>query len=292
MARRTWLRRTGTFMLVMAEAWLCVLVLLSLRYTESLLNPACPAGIAAPPAGFQPVEVSLADGLRLHGWWHASRNGAAVVVMGGLGANRDAMLPEAQLLAANGYGALTLEYRNCAGLPVGMGAWETDEFNAALAFVQAQPEVEWIAALGFSAGGAAVILGSGDHPEVRALIAEGHYANLWQEVLGRDPARPFSLTWQLQRTTALILWTRLGIPPWQVSPIDALPKLSPRPLLLIFGEKEAERAQAEVQYQAAGEPKTLWIVPGAGHGEYFASDPASYEQRVIEFLQQAQKQVP
>ena len=157
-----------------------------------LLNPPCPAGMASPPPGFEPVEIALANGLRLRGWWRPPQNGAAVVLMAGHGGTRDAMLPEAQLLAAQGYGALTLDYRQCAGQPVGLGALEVEEFHAALDFVQAQPGVEWVAALGFSAGGSAVLRGSVSRPEVRAVIAEGHYANLWSEILLTPPSRPLS----------------------------------------------------------------------------------------------------
>ncbi len=34
----------------------------------------------------------------------------------------------------------------------------------------------------------------------------------------------------------------------------------------------------------AGEPKTLWVVPGAGHGEYYKVQPKEYKKRVVEFF--------
>lgn len=285
MRGRPWLRRAGRILLALAAAWTLVIAALSIRYVDSLLNPPCPGGLESPPTGFEPVEITLPSGPRLRGWWHAPQNGAAVVLLAGHGGTRDSMLPDAQLLAAQGYGALTLDYRQCVGQPVGLGALEVEEFHAALDFVQAQPGAEWIATLGFSAGGSAVLRGSLERPEVRAVIAEGHYANLWSEILLTPPSRPLSLEWQIQHGVALVLWARLGVWPGQVSPIDALPQLAPRPMLLIFGEREAADTQAQAQFAAAQEPKALWIVPGVDHGGYLQADPAGYARHVLEFLE-------
>jgi fermentation-respiration switch protein FrsA (DUF1100 family) len=51
---------------------------------------------------------------------------------------------------------------------------------------------------------------------------------------------------------------------------------------LIYGEYEADAGLP--LYQAAREPKALWIVPGAGHGEYEQAAPEEYRTRVITFL--------
>jgi pimeloyl-ACP methyl ester carboxylesterase len=161
-----------------------------------------------------------------------------------------------------------------------------------LNFVQAQPNITWIAAMGFSAGGSTVLRGAVERPEVRAVIAEGQYANLGEEIIQKvDPLR-FSVWWQVKHITALILWAQLGISPWEVSPRDALPKLAPRPVLLIFGENEADRAQASDQFESAQKPKEMWLVPGAGHGDYLHHDPVAYEKRVLDFLERSRSANP
>ncbi|UCH58708.1 MAG: alpha/beta hydrolase, partial [Anaerolineales bacterium] len=78
-----------------------------------------------------------------------------------------------------------------------------------------------------------------------------------------------------------------GVNPWQVSPIDDLPSISPRPLLLIYGEGEAGSGRALAQFDAAREPKTLWIVPGGAHGSNFAASPGEYQSRIVEFFNAA-----
>jgi hypothetical protein len=37
-------------------------------------------------------------------------------------------------------------------------------------------------------------------------------------------------------------------------------------------------------HTAAGEPKTIWKVPGAGHTGGIDAQPAEYEQRVVGFF--------
>jgi hypothetical protein len=44
---------------------------------------------------------------------------------------------------------------------------------------------------------------------------------------------------------------------------------------------------AQRLFDVARAPKDLWIVEGAGHGEYVAIAPAEYERRVIAFLERA-----
>jgi Serine aminopeptidase, S33 len=56
-----------------------------------------------------PVTMSTSSGLRLHGWYVPSRNGAAVAVMHGTGTNRLGVADHARLLARNGYAVLIFD---------------------------------------------------------------------------------------------------------------------------------------------------------------------------------------
>jgi predicted alpha/beta-fold hydrolase len=40
-------------------------------------------------------------------------------------------------------------------------------------------------------------------------------------------------------------------------------------------------------YQAAGEPKELWILPHGGHGGYLQAEPEEFERRVVSFFDTA-----
>ena len=82
---------------------------------------------------------------------------------------------------------------------------------------------------------------------------------------------------------------RYGYPFQAVRPLDAVAKIAPRPLLLIHGTADTviPVVHSYRLYEAAGDPKELWIFEGAQHcGGYFADRPA-YVQRVAEFFAKA-----
>jgi hypothetical protein len=52
-------------------------------------------------------------------------------------------------------------------------------------------------------------------------------------------------------------------------PFNDIETISPRPMLFITGEKAHSREFSEDAYRLAGEPKELFIVPGAGHVDLY-----------------------
>ena len=56
---------------------------------------------------------------------------------------------------------------------------------------------------------------------------------------------------------------------FQFRPLEHVDTISPRPILLIAGEKAHSRYFTEDAYKLAAEPKTLMIVPGAGHVDLY-----------------------
>jgi fermentation-respiration switch protein FrsA (DUF1100 family) len=66
----------------------------------------------------------------------------------------------------------------------------------------------------------------------------------------------------------------------------AVGRLAPRPLFIIHGDADSlvPVHHAQMLYEAAGEPKELWRLPGVDHvGAYFA-DRSQYIDRVTEFF--------
>jgi fermentation-respiration switch protein FrsA (DUF1100 family) len=61
-------------------------------------------------------------------------------------------------------------------------------------------------------------------------------------------------------------------------------------VLIIHGELDNAACtvgDAHRLHQAAGQPKELWVVPGAGHCNAHAVRQQEYEKRVLQFLGQA-----
>ena len=163
--------------------------------------------------------------------------------------------------------------------------------EAGLAFLDERPEVEKIGALGFSMGGAGLIRAAARYPQIEALAAEGGFYNLGDDFIEPEARKsPFESIFL--HSIALAFWMNSGVNPWEISPIDDIGRISPRPILLIYGEWEAGSGRAEAQYQAAGEPKDLWIVPGGAHGRNHLAAPEEYQRRMLEFFNQILSDAP
>jgi fermentation-respiration switch protein FrsA (DUF1100 family) len=66
-------------------------------------------------------------------------------------------------------------------------------------------------------------------------------------------------------------------------PIKAINRVAPRPLLIVQGDQDdvVPYTQAQQLYDAASEPKELWMIKGAGHR---LRHDRQLMQRVIKWL--------
>ncbi|WP_426746985.1 alpha/beta fold hydrolase [Myxococcus faecalis] len=235
------------------------------------------------------VAFTNADGLTLRGWYVPSQNRAAVVLVHGFADNRAQLLFEARALARAGYGVLLFDLRahgESGGDRVTWGDLERRDVTAALDFVAARPDVDpaRLGLFGFSMGGTTALLVAEHDARVKAVAAAGAYPALEADVYsgygrwGALSAEP-------------VLWTlrRAGVDVEAVRPIDGMCQLKGRPLLLVNGDVDPD-APAKLQaslFRAACEPKTLWVVEGAGHGEYARVAPEEYARRLREHFDRA-----
>lgn len=254
-------------------------------YVSALIRPGChpphPDPALPPP---QTHTLTTTDGLSVEAWYYPSRNGAAVIALGGQGGAQGSSLPPVAVLIENGYGVLQIGSRACATppSPVTLGGKEVLDAEAGLAFLS-EVGVEKIGLFGFSMGGVTAIRTSARNDQVAAVLAEGGFYNLGADIVEPGTGKSLSRTIFLY-TIAGVYWARTGINPWKISPIDDLPQISPREVLLIYGENEIASGHGREQYQVAREPKALWVVPQGNHGTNHLAEPEEYRRRVLDFF--------
>ncbi len=267
-----------TFFLTVGIAWLMV---------GALVKPGCQEPI--PLDDFPPPEevwLPTEDGVAIRVWYYPSKNGAAILVLGGVTGSLGRSLPPTEALIQAGFGVVQVDSRSCARPPaaVTLGANELYDAEAALAFLLTRPEVDAsrIGALGFSMGGATAIRLAARHAEIQAVVRDGGFAQLADLFTPSEGASPFQAGFRY--LLGALFRLRTGVDPREVNPLAEIARLSPRPVYLIYGETEAQPGLA--QFQAARAPKTLWIVPGGAHGRNHLVAPEEYTQRVLEFFTQ------
>ena len=219
---------------------------------------------------YREVDFTTADGVHLDGWFlpaRAPRQGS-VLFLHGNAENMSTHIASVAWLPGAGFDVFLFDYRGygrSAGEPSLDGLQQ--DFRAALQTLLAMPEVdpERIVVFGQSLGGALAITAlaaSPDEHQVRALVVEGAYTSL--RALAREKLAGFWLTWPLQWPLSLTIDDRYR-------PIDVIGELAPLPVLIIQGEADqvVPARNGIALFEAAGQPKELWLLPGIGHIQAF-----------------------
>jgi dipeptidyl aminopeptidase/acylaminoacyl peptidase len=242
----------------------------------------------------QDVAFVTSDGLTLRGWFSPGTRRAAVILVHGDGGDRTQLFPEALVLARHGYGFLVYDSRANGESDGDITTWgdrERRDVVAALDFVCARPEIDprRIALLGFSIGGSSAALVAASDTRVRAAILAPVWTSLSDELWSKGGWFPF-----LTHAPWVLGLARAGVDVGAVRPIDHIADVSPRPIFFITGTNDGDTPVPVTQrmFDAAREPKRLWIVPGADHGQYLNTAPAEYESRITAFLDDALRPAP
>jgi fermentation-respiration switch protein FrsA (DUF1100 family) len=273
-------------------------LLLGLIFTFNLIYPPCAQGRQTPADyGFDFEEITLPAraGGSFKGYFVPGTNGAAIIIVPAFNTGRDGRLREALLLAQRGYAVFTFESRRCAGMGgLSLGYKEVDEVADALDYMLTRPEVDpdRIGVYGFSSAGATAIMAAARLPQLRAVAAEGGYGDFAEETLALNPHSQGVIglfEWAFAGSIRLFYRLFTGIDINLLSPADDIGQIAPRPILLIYGNSEVSLPGARRQQAAAGTNAELWVVEGAGHGNYFDVAPAAYEARLVSFFDEAMK---
>jgi fermentation-respiration switch protein FrsA (DUF1100 family) len=294
---RYWLNLLCAFVVASLVGTAVAVIILAYWNAYNLVRPRRTPMTSTPVESgllYEPVTFTSADGLRLAGWYIPSHNGAAIILCHGLGANRADMLPQAVLLAEHGYGSFLFDFRahgESEGEMVTYGYAETDDVLAAVDYLLSRSDVDpqRIGILGGSLGAATALRAAARSTRLKAVVAESAFTSLEDEVASSFtvfsglPAFPFA-----PLTVAFAQW-QTGLRISEVRPIDDIPSIAPRPVFIIHGTDDdlIPAEQGLRLYEAAGEPKELWMVGVMGHESPLGIFPDEYEKRVIGFFDKA-----
>jgi fermentation-respiration switch protein FrsA (DUF1100 family) len=227
---------------------------------------------------------------KVSGWYVPYTGATSTIVMcPGYRGKRADMLGLCAALWKEGHNILVFEYYGhgaVVGKPVTLGYREINDFMGAIDYARERAPQTRLGVVGFSMGGAVSIMGSARSSQVEALVCDSAFATHKSAVayaVRRTLHLPFAIfDWM----TDILLWLRAGYRFHQVEPLRDVGRISPRPLLLIQGLKDTivDPDDAPLLYEAAGEPKELWLLPDADHcGAYFA-DRAVYIKKIVDFF--------
>ena len=248
-----------------------------------------PADLGVP---HESLETRTRDGLRLLAWYLPGVRDAAVVVSGGHRGRAGDVLGVSAALQRAGFHVVAYGWRGTPGSDPAahtLGVFERRDLQAAIDAVEARLGDVPVGLLGYSLGGAVSLVVAAEDPRVRAVCADSAFsdpAGVLADGVERVLRIPGAV---LTAPVAAAMAWRTGARLHDFSPLSAVGRIAPRPLLLIHGERDQAVAlrHARTLYEAAGDPRELWLVPGAGHvGGYFI-DRDQYLERVVGFFDRA-----
>lgn len=264
--------------------------------TGSILSAPARTSIGEAPSDLaaENVQFQSHSGANIKGWFIRGQKGAgAVILMHGNRANRLSMLGRARFLSHAGFSVLLFDFQahgESSGDQITFGYRESKDAQAAVEFMRARAPGERIGVIGVSMGGAATLLAS-PPLDVNAMVLEEVYSTLEQAAANRLTSR---LGGWSRILTPLLTWQfglRSGTSVDALQPIKKVGEIAV-PKLLIAGAADRHTTLEESQrmYVAAGGPKELWIVEGAGHIDLHELKRQEYERRVLSFFSAQLKQ--
>lgn len=202
-------------------------------------------------------------------------------------ANRRSMLDRAGFLSQAGYSVLLFDFQahgESPGEHLTFGWLESRDARAAVRYARSLHPKEPVGVVGTSLGGAAAILGE-EPLGADAVVLEGVYPDIGEAVRNRIRIRLGPLADILAPLLLVQLQARLGVSASDLRPVEHIRDLG-APVLIIAGMEDRHTTATETRrlFEAAREPKELWLIEGAAHVDLHRHAGSVYEKRVLDFF--------
>ncbi len=220
---------------------------------------------------YDDVFFSTENDVKLHGWFLPSRQTTAhatILFLHGNAQNISAHINSVFWLPHAGFNVFLFDYQGYGqseGKPSLAGVQH--DFNAALKWLIDNPDIDNQKLIVFGQSlGAAIALNalseSNYKNTIRGMISDSSftsYRDITQDVLDN-----FWLTWAFQWPLSFTISD-------EYPPIEAIPKISPVPLLLIHSRQDEviPYSHGVTLYAAAKEPKLFWTLKDSKHIQIF-----------------------
>ncbi|MCB1168878.1 MAG: alpha/beta hydrolase [Leptospiraceae bacterium] len=239
------------------------------------------------------VRFITRDRVVLKGWWFAcDGSDKTVVAMTGRHGRKDDLIGIGTGLWKRKYNVLVFDYRGrgeSEEATASIGHFEKADAEAALDYamqrvVQREGSCR-PALLGYSMGAVLALHLAALRPEVETVVADCPFASLDELVRNKLKERYIPSDY-LMPFIDYLNRAIYGYSLQEVSPLRWIHRIAPRPIMLIHAERDRIIPVEDTLrlFEAAGEPKELWIESDVDHcGAYF-KDREAYIQRVGDYM--------
>ncbi len=244
---------------------------------------------------YEKVSFPTEDGLTLRGWFIPSPKGDArtILMCHGWGDNKGELLKQTYFLnEAAGFNLLYFDFRShgeSEGEITTIGGLETMDFDAAVRWLRAaKPDLaQRVGVFGVSMGAAVTVASMPEHPDLRCAVVESPFSD-YRGVIKRWAWNNLKVPhFPLIDMALWMLRLRVGDPHIdKFNPHEAAGHIAPRPLFVLGGELDRLMPEDDVRrvFDAAKDPKQIWMVPGAYHAKCREAAEMEFDTRVAGFF--------
>ncbi|WP_067828847.1 alpha/beta hydrolase [Actinomadura kijaniata] len=227
----------------------------------------------------EPLTLYTADGVRIDAGHRRGENGWCFIVAHGFTCSwrQPMLLRIAEGLNRHG-GVISFDFRGHgrSGGRSTVGDREVLDIEAAVAAARRRG-YERVAVAGFSMGAAVAVRHAALHGGVDAVVSVSSPARWYY----RDTVPMRRVHWAIERRAGrlavrLARRTRVSAKGWNPTPeapYEVAGRIAPTPLLVVHGDADQffPLEHARQLYEAARDPRELWIEPSFGHAEVSAT---------------------
>ncbi|GIQ68286.1 alpha/beta fold hydrolase [Xylanibacillus composti] len=240
--------------------------------------------------------TSLEGDILLKGWYMPAadrEDPMTLIIAHGYRNNREypqvGTLDLSKRLIAKGYNVLVFDFRNSGeseGNMTSVGEFEKYDLLAAIDWVK-HHHPSSIGLIGFSMGGSTALLAAAEDPDVKGVVADSPFSNLYEYLERNLPVWSDLPDFPFTPLILSLLPPITGINPHAASPIDVLDEIYPRPVLFIHSETDDKIPYTESVRMAEQYPDRfeLWRTADAGHADSYLLDQVEYVERLAAFFE-------
>lgn len=232
------------------------------------------------------------DEVTLKGWFFSTPNSNKTIILAhGYGSNRlpfrEDTIELIKSFLNEGYNLLTFDFRNSGeseGDVTSVGYFEKYDLLGAIEYAKKRGS-DKIILLGFSMGASTSILAAAESKDVDVVIADSPFSDLTM-YLNENLSVWSNLPPVFNKTTLLAMKILTGVDTKDVSPINDIVKIYPRPVLLIHS-KDDEKIPVEHSHilkEASGSNVEFWETSGASHIRTYTEFPDEFMKKVLDFI--------
>lgn len=239
------------------------------------------------------IEVIVEDSIKLKGWHIPSKrsSNATVIVLHGVNASREFMLPTAKILTENGFNVVLFDSRGhgkSGGGYCTYGYYEKRDISSIVSFLLLKDSTQSVGIYGNSLGGAIALQAMAVDSRIKCGVVESTFSNL-REVVSAYMERMFFVGPMFLSNIALDRASEMAkFDPDAVNP-ELMAKKINNPIFIAHGDSDEHINvinSQRIYSNIASTKKMLTIVRGADHYTLYKIGGNDYEKKVISFLRE------